>query len=253
MKIAYLANNKTGLETARFLATQDVQIGALIVHGEANSAFRDEIIAASGCSKAQVFDADSITDPGVIQAIKNLQCDIGVSVLFGHILSPEFISLFRLGIVNVHPSFLPYNRGEYPNVWSIIDGTPAGATIHYIDQGIDTGKIIAQEQIEVLPQDTGLTLYRRLETLMLELFTRTWPLIVHGPTPCQEQPSKGTYHRRNDVDSVDELDLAAVMPTQRVIDTIRARTFPPYRGAYYSVEGKKYYLRLTIIPEDEHE
>ena len=64
--------------------------------------------------------------------------------------------------INIHPGFNPFNRGVYPHVFSIIDGLPAGATIHEMDSGIDTGPIIIQQQVQVEPNDTSTTLYKRV-------------------------------------------------------------------------------------------
>src|SRR3990167_15961 len=55
--------------------------------------------------------------------------------------------------INFHPGLLPYNRGMYPHIWPLIDGSLAGVTIHYIDDGIDTGDIIAQQLVTVYPED----------------------------------------------------------------------------------------------------
>ena len=91
------------------------------------------------------------------QAIVRLEPDIGLSVLLGYILAPEFLSRFARGAVNLHLAYLPYNRGSNPNVWSIVERTPAGATLHWMDAGVDTGDIIAQATTDVAADDTGET------------------------------------------------------------------------------------------------
>ena len=50
-------------------------------------------------------------------------------------------------IINLHISYLPYNRGAHPNFWSFVENTPSGVSIHQVDSGIDTGKIVIQKQI----------------------------------------------------------------------------------------------------------
>ena len=70
---------------------------------------------------------------------------IVVSYGYNHIIPEKFITN---NIYNLHISFLPYNRGAHPNFWSFIENTPSGVTIHKIDQGIDTGKIIFQKMID---------------------------------------------------------------------------------------------------------
>ena len=90
--------------------------------------YGDEIIRGAQVSPAHIFDGSRLRQTEVLQAIKALQPDIGLSVLFGYILRPECLDLFPAGVVNLHPAYLPFNRGVYPNVWSIVEGTPSGVT-----------------------------------------------------------------------------------------------------------------------------
>jgi methionyl-tRNA formyltransferase len=178
--------------------------------------------------------------------------DIGLSVLFDHILKPDFIEIFPQGVINLHPSYLPYNRGQYPNVWSIVDGTPAGVTLHYINEDIDTGDIIAQREVEVEPVDTGESLYRKLEHACVELFKITWPNIKSGKAPRNPQSTNaGTYYVTRDVDKIDEIDLDGTYTARELIDILRARTFPPYGGAYFRQGNHKVSIRVQLEYLDE--
>jgi methionyl-tRNA formyltransferase len=165
-------------------------------------------------------------------------------------LSKAFLDLFPKGCINLHPAFLPYNRGNYPNVWSIVEKTPAGVTLHYIDEGLDTGDIVAQEKVVIEPTDTGGTLYRKLELAALELFQRTWPSIELGTAPRRRQRAEpGTCHRRTDVGAIDEIDLEHMYRAEDLINILRARTFPPHPGAFFRSNGKKIYLSLGLSEE----
>lgn len=64
--------------------------------------------------------------------------------------------------INIHPGFNPYNRGMFPHVFSIVNGKPAGATIHEMDSGIDTGPMIIQQQVPISDNDTSGSLYKRV-------------------------------------------------------------------------------------------
>jgi len=197
-----------------------------------------------------VFEAQQIVQPENLEQIRSCRADLAVSVLFRNILRVPFLSLFPKGCINVHPAYLPYNRGVYPNVWSIVDKTPAGVTLHYIDEGLDTGDIIAQQEIAIEPTDTGGSLYGKLEHAALELFVRTWPLIEAGKAPRTKQdPTQGTSHRLKDVESIDEIDVEKLYRGDELINLIRARTFPPYQGAYFRYKGRKIYLRLDLSEE----
>ena len=65
-----------------------------------------------------------------------------ISFGYRHIINKEIIKKLKIPIVNLHTGYLPYNRGAHPNFWSFVENTTSGISIHKIDGGIDTGKII---------------------------------------------------------------------------------------------------------------
>ena len=73
--------------------------------------------------------------------------DFVVSYGYRHILKGDLINSSDCPIFNLHISYLPYNRGAHPNFWSFYDNTPAGVTIHLIDEGVDTGPIVSQKYV----------------------------------------------------------------------------------------------------------
>jgi len=252
MRILFLGNNWVGWQIVRWLREQDEQIVGLVVHPPHRSKFRDEIIRSAHVRPECVFDGSRLHQTDILSAIRSLNADIGVSVFFGYILRPNFLQMFPAGVINLHPAYLPYNRGAYPNVWSIVEGTPAGVTLHYVDDGVDTGDIIAQREVPVEPIDTGETLYHKLEKACVDLFKETWPLIRSGQAPrFPQRKDEGTYHRISDVEQIDRIDLNRTYTAKQLIDIIRARTFPPYPGAYFEYQGRKVYLRLQLLYEDD--
>ena len=155
MRYIFLGNGQVASTILNWLVENGEPPVGMIVHPVEHSRCRSEMIKTAQLSDAPVFEANTLRTPETLAAIRNLQPDLGISILFNYILKKEFLSLFPLGCVNLHPSFLPYNRGQYPNVWSIVEGTPSGVTFHYIDEGIDTGHIISQERVPVKAIDTG--------------------------------------------------------------------------------------------------
>ena len=73
-------------------------------------------------------------------------------------------------IINLHPSLLPWNKGYHSNFWSIYENTPKGVSIHLIDDGIDTGDIVAQSELTYFDEDTLRTTYKKLRASMVNLF-----------------------------------------------------------------------------------
>jgi methionyl-tRNA formyltransferase len=250
MKILYLGNNWTGWRVLQGLKERDEQIVGLVVHPADKASHRDEILEAAGLEPARVFQGPSLRDPATLEAIAALGADMAVSVFFGYILRPEFLRLFPRETINLHPGYLPYNRGIYTNVFSILENTPAGVTLHYVDRGMDTGDIIARREVAKKPSDTGETLYRRQERACLDLFFSAWPEVKAGVNQRTPQdPGQGTTHGFADLEGLDEIKLGRQYSGRELIDLLRARTFPPYRGAYFRHGDKKIHLRLELEEE----
>lgn len=254
MRIFYLANNWVGWQVLRWLREQGDEIAGLAVHPTDRRKYTDEILQSLQPLPECVIDASQLTRADTLSEIAALNADVALSVYFGYILKPSFIEMFPKGVINLHPAYLPYNRGAHPNIWSIVEGTPAGATLHYIDAGVDTGDVITQRQVEVEPIDTGASLYRKLEMCCLELFMDTWPLVRHGVTPRIPQAQEtGTSHRVSDTTQLDHIDLNRLYTARELINLLRARTFPPYPGAYFTEGDRKVVMRLQLDYEEQAE
>lgn len=128
-----------------------------------------------------------------------------VSHGYRHILGADVLERFPGRAINLHISYLPWNRGAHPNVWSVVEGTPSGVTVHHMDPGVDTGDIIGQRLIDLAPDDTLATSYDRLQSAVTELFGELWPAIKDGTAPREPQREGGSEHRVADFEMVEPL------------------------------------------------
>ena len=129
--------------------------------------------------------------------------DIDFVVSFGyrHILSREVIEHLRGRLINIHMSLLPWNRGCDPNFWSWFDGTPKGVSIHAIDEGVDTGDILAQKEITDLNTlETLRSSYSKLTHVASDLFATEWPRLRRMDWDPIHPSIGGTYHRAGETD-----------------------------------------------------
>ncbi len=126
------------------------------------------------------------------------QSDWVISYGYRHIVPREILKRFEGRAINLHISFLPWNRGADPNLWSFLEDTPKGVTIHQIDEGLDTGPILAQETVPMGPEDTLRVSYHRLTEAIEALFMKTWPRILSGSVRGRPQPQGGSFHRSKD-------------------------------------------------------
>lgn len=252
MKVLLLANNWAGWKIADGLRRQKDEIVGLVLPPTNQQKYGEEIRRCVKLDPDRIFDGSRLEEDKTLKAIRDLRPEIGLSVFFSHILKPKFLQILPAGCLNVHTALLPYNRGAYPNVWSIVEKTPAGASIHYIDEGIDTGDIVSQRPVPGERVDTGKSLYHKLERAAVKLFEETWPLVRSGKISRKPQVKEdGTFHQVRDVKKIDAIDLDSRYTARELIDILRARTFPPYPGAYFSENGRKIYLRLQLLYENQ--
>lgn len=121
-----------------------------------------------------------------------------ISYNYRHIIKKDIIDLFPHKIINLHISLLPWNKGASPNLWSFIEETPSGVTIHEIDEGMDTGDILLQREI-VFDHETETleSSYEKSHALITDLFRDNWHKIKDGLIEPRSQ--QGTVHYQKDM------------------------------------------------------
>ena len=233
MRTVLLANNRLGARIAAYLHERG-DLAALVLHPPERRACGREF---------DLVPVEAHVWPRGREAFERDRPECLLSVLFGFKVPPEWLALPTWRSCNLHPALLPYNRGSAPNAWPLVDGTPAGTTLHVMEQEIDTGAILAQRAVETTPADTAFTLYRRLEDASFDLFCEVWPRVREcEPRP---QPLEGTSHRLADLAGLDLVDADF-----GVLDKIRARTFGPH-GVEFTRDGRRYRARVDIEPVDD--
>jgi len=160
-----------------------------------------------------VFDFLKSTEAGVVQTMEPLDAaffdrhpvDFLLSHGYRHILKPHVLDRFPRRAVNLHISYLPWNRGADPNLWSVIENTPKGVSIHYLDAGIDTGDLIAQRVVQFAGGETLNTSYSRLQAEIAQLFQEHWRQIRDATCAAAKQVGTGSFHRVSDREKVSHL------------------------------------------------
>jgi folate-dependent phosphoribosylglycinamide formyltransferase PurN len=125
--------------------------------------------------------------------------DLLISFGYRHNIPKVFIDGFSGVIINLHISYLPYNRGAHPNFWAFYDNTPHGVSIHIIDEGVDTGPIICQRHVVFDTENTFKETHARLCFEVEDLFIANADSILAGRYTARPQRGKGSYHRVADL------------------------------------------------------
>jgi methionyl-tRNA formyltransferase len=188
--------------------------------------------------------------------LSDANLELILSIHFPYLVSGEVINIAKSGILNLHPSYLPWNRGWHTPTWCILDQTPAGGTLHYMNEGIDTGDIIDQADVPCEQWDTADSLYAKILDTEFEVFLRHWPVFRAGGSLRQPQDlSAGTSHLRADLrlSNVQELDLDEVLPVREVLNRLRALTTSRvHESAFFHADGQRVYVQVAMTPDPKH-
>ena len=181
------------------------------------------------------------------QEIIDLDPDLIVTCAYGQILPKELLDYPRLGCINVHASLLPKFRGGAPIHRAIIEGhSKTGITIMYMAEGMDSGDIIVQKEIEITDMDTASSLHDKLSKLGSELLIETLPSIIEGTN--QRTPQNISEVTYAPIIKPDDEKLDFSKTTKEVYNQIRGlNSFP---GAYFILDGKRFKVWESIIVDE---
>ena len=133
----------------------------------------------------------------LISHLQTLDLDLMVVAAYGQILPESILSIPKKGCINVHTSLLPKYRGAAPIHWAILNGDRnTGITLMKMDQGLDTGDIIAQETTGILPNETAGELHDRLAALGASFLVNTLPTYMAGKLELKKQDDSKASHAR---------------------------------------------------------
>ncbi len=129
-----------------------------------------------------------------INYFNNNSFDLIISYTYRYIINKDVIKIFKDKCINIHNSYLPFNKGTNPNLWSILEGTPKGVTIHWVNEKVDDGDIIAQRLVDFDEKDTLMSSYYKLDTVAKELIIQILPYFSYWKKMSKKSISDGTYH-----------------------------------------------------------
>lgn len=146
--------------------------------------------------------------PVNIEFLKKIKTNFIISYTYKFIIKQEIINYMKNNIINLHISLLPWNRGISPNIWSFLENTPKGVSIHIIDKGIDSGPILLQKEFFFNENtETLRSTYIKLQQGIQELFRENWEEIKNGSLKKIPQRGKGTIHYKKNFKLIESLIL----------------------------------------------
>ena len=216
MRIVFIGTGEIGVPTLRALLDSEHEVVAVVTQPDKRVGreqriepppIKKEITRSGGFQTAvgrsaagkppllEVLQPAKIKDPQTIEEIRGLAPDIIVVVAYGQILPRHVLEIPRLACLNLHASLLPRWRGAAPIQATIAAGDyETGITAMYMDEGLDTGDILVQRSVEILPNDTGGSLHDRLAQIAPEALLESLRLVAAGNAPrIAQDNARATY------------------------------------------------------------
>lgn len=233
MRFIYAGKGERGLVCLRYLAENN--FFPVMVIGQPGDNFG--MIEFAKNKKIPYLITKNINDEKIIVSLKQLNPDLLVLAGFTQILKPPIISLAKLGTINLHGGKLPEYRGASVLNWQIINGeTTGGLSIIFVDEGVDTGDIIAKTTFPIEYTDTIKEVVDKSLVLFPPMLLSVLKQFAVGTVEHQSQPQGGKYWRKRRPE--DGYFDPGQMTAKQVYDWVRSLT-KPYPGAFTNYQGKK--------------
>jgi len=131
----------------------------------------------------------------LVKEIEEKTPDFVLSVYYRKIFPNSLIKIPKSGCINIHPSLLPNYRGPVPTAWALLNGEKeTGVTIHYMNEEIDTGDILFQKTVEIMPEETGFELYTKAMKVGYDLFIENFEKLLSNNLNRRKQIGVGSYY-----------------------------------------------------------
>jgi len=246
-KIIYASNRYVGFKCLEILISNNIYPIALLLPSIKKSSYTENMINL--VPGVPIIRGLSFKSLDCIKQIKSMNPDYIISVHFPYIIPPEIVSIPKVGILNLHPAFLPFNKGWNTPSWAIMEGTPFGVTLHWIDEGIDTGDIAMQKEIKINTEDTADSLYKKAVEMETKLFKESIPQIIEKNLGRYPQKTKGTFHRKEDIEKIQRIEMSE--NNINLLKKLRALTTNKIEeSAFFEIMNKKYFVRVEITSEE---
>ncbi len=170
---------------------------------------------------------------------------LGFLLWWPTILEDKIISKFKTGIVNFHPSYLPFGRGKDPYFWSIVNDEPFGISCHFIDEKIDSGSLIVQKKIAKDWTDTGESL-REKAIKELKLVIKDWVNKVIQSDYVLKKIDDLSVNYREDMLKKTFVELDSQHTFREFLNLVRAKSNSDHFGVEFSDSDNRFHVKLQI-------
>lgn len=252
MRYAFAGDRQISCNILNYIIDRGYKPEALLITNGQDSSHANELIKISGLAKEFIFKGkDIIKDNRTIEFLKTLELDYIIGIHYPYIISNDLLNVPKIGFLNLHPAYLPFNKGWNTPSWAIIDKTIYGATLHFMSDKLDEGDIIHQKKIKVYSYDTANSLYNRVLKLEEEVFNEAFDSLINLTPRKEKQIEKGTSYKKSDLKKIQQFSLDDIVQVKDFLDKLRAlSTNNPEEMAFYIEDNKKVKVKVEFLVEE---
>jgi len=251
MKFAFAGNRDIGVWVLEYIVSKDFYPELLLLTDEGTNEIK-RLEKLSGLKSDKIFYGNPSSN-GVLNELKNDELDYIIGIHYPYIISKEILDIPSIGFLNLHPAYLPYNRGWHTPSWAILEETVAGASLHFMSKQLDMGDIIHQKRVDISISDTANSLYKKIKKLELEVFVEVFEDIINKSFKrFSQRINDGTSHKRRELfdKNVSRIDFNKPYVFKELYNKLRALTTNDISEAcYFEKDGKKFRIQVNIEEE----
>jgi methionyl-tRNA formyltransferase len=249
MRIVFIGTGEIGVPTLRALQKSEHELVGVVTQpdkpvGREQKVTAPPIKTAVASSTMSILQPQKIKAPDAIEQIRAFVPDVIVVMAYGQILPRAVLEIPKLACLNLHASLLPRWRGAAPIQAAIAAGDrETGITVMYMNEGLDTGDVLLQRKIDILPSDTGGSLHDRLGESAPEALLESLRLLASGKarrTPQDKSAATQAPKLNRESGRINWNETAEVIES-----TIRA--YNPWPGAFTEFNDRKLKIFSTSI------
>jgi len=253
MKYIFAGDRDIAVSVLKFIINEGIYPEALLISDETRSTHAQDLIDLSDLPRENILEGKEFDRTAGLELLRDINPDYIIGIHFPYIISKEVLDIPKIGFLNLHPAYLPFNRGWHTPSWAILEDTPIGGTLHFMAEQLDGGDIIHQKKITPSPSDTANSLYKKLKMVEVEVFKEAWPQLIQlKPNKVAQSMSEGTSHNKKDLfkPEIQEFQLEKEYKFEDVMRKLRGLTTNNLEeAAYFMKDGKKYRMQISLYKE----
>lgn len=251
MKYAFAGDRNISCNILRYIIENGFKPSALLVSNNPTSSHATELKEISSLDEEFIFSGNEFREPDNVRMLEEMNLDYIFGIHFPYIIPKNVLDIPMIGFLNLHPAYLPFNKGWHTPSWAILDGTPYGATLHFMAEALDEGDIIHQKKLTVSWDDTANSLYKKVLNLEEDVFFEAFEDIVSKKLLRKPQNESGSSHNKKDLQKIQEINLEEEIKTVDLINKLRALTTNKTSElAYFKINGKQIGVRVELVEMD---